>query len=585
MEIYDNPDSNLENLISDPYLHFTGMVKAENLLILNELKELHKENLLSDSFQSRTRYNQYYLKDKGKNDPIILNAQKLVRKSRHYHNSKNDNTTPRILRRLKNANYGNVRTAISNMLFTIELLESKRTKKIAKGTENKKSLEKSLNEEVKEILDSVIEIINPGIKKASIKYAFFVETRKRIDDTDTSHIYCIKSDEEIDNPSDIRLDENGLIYNLLYGLYDLETKNIQTLLAGAKIDDGKIISFKDKYFVTKFGDEYKIEVEQDFIDLYKKDWYDNKTRKGVIFYDKLGKSVRPLDEANMFLALRFANLQEPSNASEKCGFEGRAVLLIMNSEKATTINFLNFMSNEKVRLLLLIKEELLDYLQKQFDNDAFGEIVKNKKNAIYRKTLSHGLLNYTDVLEYLIKEIQQNPVNAENYLLFNIIIQAIKGQIDGRESFLGEEENYEMNLEEGKMGYTYNSIFKIIEVLCQSKYIGKSVIDFKYINLDNFDKVKIKAHKIVIEAILPEIIINMNKYCTETGDPKISISYDKTTKILQFKNKVDNLESESNNKHEGGSLLCKNIMEKLNGKFETYKTEDGNFFIAKLTLP
>ncbi len=28
------------------------------------------------------------------------------------------------------------------------------------------------------------------------------------------------------------------------------------------------------------------------------------------------------------------------------------------------------MSNEKVRLLLLIKEELLEYLQKQFDNDA-----------------------------------------------------------------------------------------------------------------------------------------------------------------------------------------------------------------------
>ncbi len=51
--------------------------------------------------------------------------------------------------------------------------------------------------------------------------------------SDTTNIYSITSDEIADNPSDIKLDENGLIYNMLNGLFDSVTNNEQTLIAGA----------------------------------------------------------------------------------------------------------------------------------------------------------------------------------------------------------------------------------------------------------------------------------------------------------------------------------------------------------------
>lgn len=120
----NNPNNKLEELISDPYFHFTGMVKAENINLFSELKELHKENIKKQAgiTESERKPNlsaykgirRYYFSHQ-KHNPTIINALKLLEKSRHF---------------IDKANYIHIKTAISNMLFTVSILENKKRKLI-----------------------------------------------------------------------------------------------------------------------------------------------------------------------------------------------------------------------------------------------------------------------------------------------------------------------------------------------------------------------------------------------------------------------------------------------------------------------
>jgi hypothetical protein len=552
---YHRPD-NLENLISNPYFHFTGMIKAENIRLLAELKELHKRNLAAPGFQSRKNYREYYFTTHRKHDPIIINAQKLIEKSRH---------------RADERNYKNIIQASVNMLETITVLENKKNKQI----DARKPDKVNLDTELKEILDSVIQIIQPGIEEGKLKYAFFVEFKKRVKSKpDTGNIYSLVSDEPSDYLSATKLDPDGLVYNMLYGLYDdLESKNEQTLIAGVKLKNGRCISFKDRHYYKALGDDHF--KESSFSDLYKKDFFDDSTAYGY--------GIKQLNDANMSVLFRFASLVQPHDTvmlkhgdpTQPYKLNGRAILLITSTDDCDTKGFLEFMSNEKIRLILLIKDELLAYLQKQFDNDAFVEVLENKKAAFYQNNLRHGLARYVDSLKHIVEDIESDRNNDRYFSLFQRMINATKGQLRAIEAG-----DYKGNDTE----YSKKELLKYMRDIFESHSVVGYSIPFVTIKTGAFNLDKINLNEIILDVIFTEIIINMKRYSPRDERAELTISFEQTTRTFHFRNRTIASPYIQNTEKKGGGLsMCRKIMEKLALGIITKETK-GGFCTVKIQL-
>lgn len=569
-EIYapKNSDKELKDLIADPYFQFTGILKAENVYLLSELKEIHKENVRKqiEEFKPGNQINFFELGDirnfyfqERRNNPKILNAIKLITKSRHNPNNP-DNIG-------KDENYEDIINSVCQMLLTISTLEKKQR-------DFGDTKEPKLNNEIKQILDSAIKIIQP-LNKPKLEYAFFVAFRKKNDVEPTSnYIYSLVSDDESDDLSTVELSKEGLIYNMLYGLYDdKDSENEQTLLAGVKLNKGKTISFKNKYYYSPFGAKKK--KSQWFSKLYKNDIYNRETKKGMKF----------LENSNMALVLRLANIVAPDKLDNQYRLEGRAVLIITTTMKSNTKNFVDFMSNEKIRLLLLIKEELLAYLQKQFDNDAFMEVFENKRNAKYRERLKHDLketLNYLSLLsndsykQYMANEERKFLDLSKNKRLFDLILQAIEFQLLP-DSISKLSNNFHT--------FDKNEIREILELIFASTVIVDNPINLdKEVDVTAFNLKQIRTNELAFKLIMLEIITNIKKYCPKHSkkDKGISISYDEKQHIMYFKNIIDYEPGVTfQKKARGGLEMCKDIMRnnKL-GDLEYY--ESGDNFLIKL---
>lgn len=561
-----------KNLITNPYFQFSGMLKAENVFLLNELKELHKLNIINqlkkeedskkqtDFTQPISIYNYYFRKKK--NDPIILNALKLIRNSRY-------NNGNEVIE------FRDIKYAVCNMLRAVAILELRKKRK---DLNHHKA---NLNTELKDILKLVIEIINPNhqdfnksnvlsietekkISLIELECAFFVEYRRKSKlDLNSENLYSITSSSDPNNNQAIVLNQKGLVYNLLYGLFDnTDCKNEQTLISAYKQENKNYISFQERYY-SKNENSVK---ELHFEELLKNDLYDESTGEGIKF----------LSDSKMLLAFRLSKFILPDKTNTHFGADGQAVLLISTSTPANTDNFVKFMSNEKVRLLLLIKEELLEYLQKQFDNDAFIDVLQRQSAISYQSSIRHGISEYTDHLEYLIEDIRQECSTSEEKVeLFNIIVKAIKGQLQDIEN---------TNQINNRTTYSKEELLRTMKLLFESTRVAAYSIPFHSVDtaLINFES--LSMNRLVKEVIIPELIRNMKKYCPRYGDRGLSISYVYSEKSFYFKNKKAKFAYFTSTKKGGGGLgMIKNILQKsFIGSLEA--KNDIEEFTLKLTL-
>ena len=551
-------DDELIKLINDPYFHFTGMVKAENIFLLNELKKLHKENITKENFKNIRDYADYYFginKTKTHHNPIIINAQKLVSQSRFSYLQDFAATGSRKneLEKERGRRMNNVKNAVGNMLQTVSLLESKKSKNTH-----------DLNLELKEILDSVSTILQPGIANGSLKYAFFVEFRERnISVEDTNNIYAIFSDQNFDNPETIYLNKEGLIYNMLYGLFDtLDATNQQALISTVKLKNDRYFSFMEKYFIKSYPENKCVGISLE--ELYKNDLSETKG----------GSGIKILDDANMSLIFRISSLITNENSYSDYSLKGQAVFVVTSDQESTTTNFLEFMSNEKVRLLLLIKDELLEYLQKQFENDSFNEILENRKRIIYQKHLRHGLNQYLTAQSKLIDNISRGMNSIENMEVFKIVTDAIRGQLKVTKLLDITEKSKISN-------YVFENKLRLI---FESDILGDRFIPFDEVDISKFDFESIEIHPSIYDVIIPELIINMKKYCPRINDKELTIKIDNDSGNLIFSNRKNlNL---INGEYGGGEGLkmCNHILSDILKTQSLDILNDDYQYIVKLKL-
>lgn len=579
----------LKTLWSSSFFLFYRILKVENTFLLSELLNLHKGRVAerikksSSGMYSRiatTEDLRNFYFGKRNNDTIISNAVKLVEQS-IYKNT---------------AEYDDIVNSVCNMLKTVNILESSKTRvneTNKDGVNNEKiSLqgqqvqENQFNRELQNILNAVVDIIEPNRQTNPIKYALFIEYRTPQSKPLPEDIYPVLSPNaetsEYDN-SLIRLHEEGLIFNALHGLSDEpDGRHPQTLLFGGAVPEGERLvyySFQPTYYPVERKDRKNkeplglINTEKklsamglDFSQMLEKDVWNGQTKTGL----------KLLTDAKQVLVFRLSNAHIKGN--NKVPLKGEAVLLIASTQEPTIANFRNFMNIEKIRLMLLMKEELLDYLHKQFDNDAFIELLENRKRSIYQKKLEHGINRYLEIQSSLLHEIhelnksrkdiisllnhkakQQLRLTEKNVLLHEIVKKAIKGQVRLQYNWGTSGERYTPRRIE--------DMLKLFEILFENVYLGERRISFSSVGCKGFEGVaELYMHDSVYEVVIPEIIINMKKYSSAQMMGTIKIIYDQEKNQLIFINDVipHNVMAYLEEKFYGGMSMCFEIMKQLN---------------------
>lgn len=578
MQTENNDHKKLKELWQDSYYLFYRIVKSENIYLLNELKDLHKKRVQQENRKKKQVIYQddatiddlidFYFK-KTNNDAIIKNAVKLIGQSTY-----------------KNNNRHIIEKSVCAMLRVHNVLEKCR-KKHQKSSEIYYSgsiYDNKLDKEIRIILDAVADIIKPGMQEGELKYAFFIEYRAPEDadnpgkKENSENIYTVLSHEKTGAEQDntlINLHRDGLIYNALYGLSDtVDDVTPQTLLfAGKLIENGveRYHSFQDAYFrsgAKKAGSEkpggldYKDKQLKEetllFNDMLQRDLWNSDTKTGI----------KLLNDAGMVLVFRLSNLIGEDHNYKNHRLKGQAVLMITTTAPATMKNFMDFMNIEKIRLLLLIKEELLDYLQKQFDNDAFIEVLENLKRVLYQRKLEHGINRYLEIQTHLFdKSMSGNNAeeNQKNRMIHEIVKNAIKGQIRFK---------YRQSSIEQRKPYTVKQVKERMQLLLESVLIGDRAVVFDDVNCSGFEDVaEIYMHPSVFDIVIPEVIINMKRYSSAQRKDGLKIKYSAQENYFIFTNNVrlcDTL-SPPPFKLLGGANMCAEIMRELN--YESFESK------------
>jgi len=554
----NNDIKNLIELLKEPYYQIRGIVKTENLFSINRLKELHKvqyinffkkiiiinkKSITEDEKKNEIKMLQekwldpdcgesikkYYF-ESNKSDPIIVIAKKFIAKS-------GCSTDP--------SRHDTIKLSVANMLKAA----TKLTDKIPIDSKP------DFLEEIQSVLSSVVDILQPGLE-SELGYALCVKYSNKLSATSTPEdIYVFSSDKDT-NGSQISPD--GLIYHLMKGMFSSkELKPIQndtaieheidvltseqSLLTGIKSGD-VWYSFADEYFVTSVFNGKNEIISKSFNDLLNKDL---KTNSGEI--------VLPLlNDSNMNLFFRLSELDEEELAVGKCTLEGRAVLIISYKGDVNFTNYADFMSNEKVRLLLLVKEELLKYLKKMTETSAFNQLIKNENLLEYQQTLKHGLDNYFDYIE----DIVDPYIEGKDKNINDTIIQAIKGQIRAYEiSNNVKDQPFDLNL----------IIEKVKHILESNKIEGKRFFEksagkqFGF-EIKNEVSTEFCFDSFIIEIVLIELIINAKQYSPRT-DHDVEICFGEN--YISVKNKKKVFTDEKLERRREGLKLCQKICKEL----------------------
>ncbi len=257
---------------------------------------------------------------------------------------------------------------------------------------------------------------------------------------------------------------------------------------------------------------------------------------------------RLIRDATMVLLFRLATIKDPGK-SPSADNHAQAVLAVCCRKKATVENFIEFADMEKMRLLLLIKEQILGYLQKQFGSDAFMAILEDRRVFHYRKTFNHGINSYVVALHDYQENINSGVNIIENSLLSNIAVNAIVGQVEA-----GINQNFEQVEVDGKL------FKKKIRLLFSDPSLGKKSIDFSADELP--DAYPGTLYWGIFHVVVPELIINMKKYCPQIGEKELSINYI-DNKII-FRNKIGIEPKDEQQNTPGGLFMCNEVLKSLN---------------------
>ncbi|MBV9962214.1 MAG: hypothetical protein JO072_08210 [Parafilimonas sp.] len=564
------------NYMQDAYFLLSGMIKAENNYLLEKLKQLHKNKVQLFYNQKKALDENTFLtpQDKQeqiqeliaswldpasiqsilhfyfeswKSDPIILNARKFISKS--------------IIHQHAYPGKENIKVAVANMLRCISLL----------ADDNKAE---EFSKDIHTILRAVTHIFQPedeSIKtggKPELGYILCLKYRNRSGENKAvDNIYIISSDK---SHLGAKLNSEGIIYNLMEGMYDSPekinvsdedffekkhehtslTRGAQSLLAVVKHNNCHV-SFREEYFICSKG---KL-VAKKFSDLYANE-----------------SSIPLLSNSTMSLFFRLSEINELKLDKGECALDGKAVLIITSSEKFTPASYASFINNEKIRLLLLIKNELMKYLEKITGSDTFWELVKSIERIQFVSLMKHGILNYFDSVNELLNN--KAKLNNNEILLVQLLNKILETQFKSLIHKISKEDNPNSTLDHTIKRFSQEEIKGLFKAILELPGITSLSIKNGYdleILADNF-----QCPKAIYYHVIPELFINIRKQ-TFLMDRKKVYKIIFEDNILTIQNSFDweLTPNPVDKKINGGREMCKTICKEL-GIYFSYSIDVPN---------
>ncbi|BBE20451.1 reticulocyte binding protein 2 homolog a [Aquipluma nitroreducens] len=246
------------------------------------------------------------------------------------------------------------------------------------------------------------------------------------------------------------------------------------------------------------------------------------------------------------------------------------------------------LDENKLRLLLLLRKLLSDFIKTEISNNTFLELLNTKARDEYQSDLKHGLrehlTNLGDILEDIKESILERIIASGTPLddqlrkeiinekssfeeIFDLIRQIISGQIGA----------YDLSKDDTKIKeVSFIDFKKFIKLLFESKYIGLSGPIF--INDDDIkflDSPYIQIPEIIFNIVIPELVINIKNHSLPE-DRNIRIEFEDNK--LSFRNRVDINDRGTKN----GLNMCKKIFNGLSNfvsLLDPIIDEDNNFII------
>lgn len=467
-------ENQVVELLRDKFYGFGRILKTENIDILNSYKETFLKELFDENYNFT--------------DQIISNKEKELEKKE----GRKEEITKTLFHDAKNKLFGNeikkdnaklvnfqikfsrfrlteqyefeeIQNSICWMLATLAYIRRQANGKPIGNIENR----------IKIILNTVLKIFDSceNDENNELNYFFLIEYQTADSlNKKASKIYTISSDNSQRN-IEYDSEKNGLASLVLSGLTDNKVDgNIQTLLP--------FIVGKDRVPIS-FGEFYNKDNIADFnlTDAYKND---------------LNQFRGYFSDANL---IQYFRLSDVSN--EKV--EGKAVLIITkNIDKELTIkNFTSFLSVEKMRLLLLIKEELLAYINTLIKHDAFIDMVAEREKNDYYISLQHGIKAYLETLF--------NYSRFDKSKVCKIIKNAIAGQLFFKSNYSDK------NIDKSTIQFSKEIFLQLIKEIFEDDWNNYySISQLKIDNIKN--NLPSKIFGLIFTVVLPELIINMKKY-------------------------------------------------------------------------
>lgn len=545
-----DPSIPLNKTLADKFYKLGRHIKSENIYLIHQLKDYFLKMVFDENGELAPNVVGLDLKNLIKTKFLSVTADLTIPELRNIH---------AFLKRSKHPPAGNneiiseqISDSISNMLYAIFLMKRKlHTKNFIK--------------DIHSILAEVCSIIGPDLE-----YAFCIEykelsavdlTRNNEPKEAAHNIYSILSDS---TRTDILLHKRGLIYQMLYGLREQESQNLQTFIAVTKDDQDEVSSFSDKYYAgepelksrDKSTNQKRVFVKTAFANDFRRD------QIGVI-----------KEDVKMALIFRLADISLESKHKHK----GQAVLVITSSKEANTRNFTDFMNVEKVRLLLLIKEELLSYLRKQFENDAFIGLLDSRKEIDFKNSMEHMLTGYFNAMSATLDK--PGELTSGDKIVLNFLQKKVYRHI---QSISADHHPGGGTFEIAPQKYSGAELKELFDVIMKVPELSQFDIG-AYQLIINEEK-SFDCPHVIFEQVIPELIINMRRNsCYVEMEPHI-FKIDIQESCIAFTNhfNVDFNEHPRKIKEKGGKKMCLDILRELSFPAMEEEQENDLFII---TLP
>jgi hypothetical protein len=241
-------------------------------------------------------------------------------------------------------------------------------------------------------------------------------------------------------------------------------------------------------------------------------------REGIFQEDEINQysEVKALNAKEEFsiLAIRISDLLENRKLFTQ------AVITIV-SEKGNRIN------ESKLRLLLLIRKSLSEFLKRETSSNTFFELLENRTVLNYQRHLKHGIGNFTFYQKQIVQQYEniESKVDIDeetadvrleldrqyikhgsfDFKEFNVITNSIKSQIG-----VSTKKNSSQEI------FFYDKFIDVINTIYKSEKIGEKIgsLDFltevTLLNKIPFDSISLPTT--LIDSIIPEILLNQKKY-------------------------------------------------------------------------